>query len=273
MGAAGHRGAHQVLEQGRIFADPLALRILGDDAERVVREARENTAARGMRIFIAVRSRFAEDAAARAIAGGVRQVVVLGAGLDTYACRGGYPDGVRVLEVDHPATQAWKRERLASAGIAVPGALTFAACDFERDELADALAASGFDDAAPAFFTWLGVVPYLTEAAIWSTLGYVASLAGGAQVVFDYSDPPASLPDAQRAAHDVRAARVAEIGEAWITHFEPSELRARLRAIGFTEIEDLGPAQIAARYFPRRGGPARERGGHVVRAAVGRASS
>jgi methyltransferase (TIGR00027 family) len=255
------------LEQGRIFADPLALRILGDDAERVVREARENDASRRMRIFIAVRSRFAEDAAARAIADGVRQVVVLGAGLDTYACRGGYPDGVRVFELDHPATQAWKRERLAAARIAAPDALTFAPCDFERDQLGAALAAAGFDGAETAFFTWLGVVPYLTEDAIWSTLGYVASLAGGAQVVFDYSDPPSALPDDQRMAHDLRAARVADIGEAWITHFDPAALHVRLRALGFTEIEDLGPPAIAARYFPDRVGPARERGGHVVRAA------
>ena len=273
LGAARHRAAHQVLERGAIFTDPLALRILGEDALGVVSAAGESDASRGLRMFIACRSRFAEDAAARAVAGAVRQVVVLGAGLDTYGCRGAYPEGVRVFEVDHPATQAWKRDRLAAAGIAVPEALTFAACDFERERLPDALGAAGFDAKAPAFFTWLGVVPYLTEAAIWSTLGYVASLPGGAQVAFDYSDPPASLPRVQRAAHDARAVRVAAAGEAWITHFEPEALHPHLRSLGFTEIEDLGPAAIAARYFPGRGGRARDRGGHVVHAATGGASS
>src|ERR1700691_3154630 len=87
LGAAGHRAAHQALEGGRIFADPLALRVLGEDAERAVAEARENPAGRGLRAFVAARSRFAEDAARRAIAEGARQIVVLGAGLDTFAYR------------------------------------------------------------------------------------------------------------------------------------------------------------------------------------------
>jgi methyltransferase (TIGR00027 family) len=190
LGAAGHRAAHQVLEQGRIFADPLALRILGADADEAISEANREPRRRGLRLFIAVRTRFAEDALAAAIARGVSQLVVLGAGLDTYAYRADLDGALRFFEVDHPATQAWKRERLASAGIAIPPALTFAPVDFEHGSLADGLAAAGFDPAQRSFFTWLGVTPYLTEQAIFPTLGYIAGLPGGAEVAFDYSNPP-----------------------------------------------------------------------------------
>src|SRR5271157_5753507 len=175
LGAAAHRAVHQVLERGRIFADPLAVRILGADAETAVRDAENNPSRRMLRLFIAVRTRFAEDALTEAVAHGVRQLVVLGAGLDTYAYRGALRDRLRVFEVDHPATQAWKRQRLAAAAIPLPATLRFAPVDFERETLADGLAAPGFDPAQQTFFTWLGVVPYLTGEAVWSPLGFVAS--------------------------------------------------------------------------------------------------
>src|SRR5580658_4980794 len=104
LSAAAHRAAHQVLEQGRFFYDPLALRILGPDAMAMVREAAEVPSRRSMRIFIAVRTRFAEDALAAAVARGARQLVVLGAGLDTYAYRSPFGKRLRIFEVDHPAT-------------------------------------------------------------------------------------------------------------------------------------------------------------------------
>jgi methyltransferase (TIGR00027 family) len=257
-----------MLEQGRIFADPLALRILGDEAETAVREAQEDPSKRRMRIFIAVRTRFAEDALAAAVQHGVRQLVVLGAGLDTYAYRSPHGDALRIFEVDHPATQAWKRECLADAAIPVPDSLVYAPIDFERETLADGLAAAGFDPARQTFFTWLGVVPYLTEQAVWSTLGYIASLPHGAHVVFDYSDPPASLSPHLRLEHEQRATRVAALGETWLSYFEADQLRAKLTALGFSEIEDLGPPQIVSRYFPSRSSSPPDKGGHIVRATT-----
>jgi len=142
LAVAVHRAAHQVLEQGQIFTDPLALRILGEDAERLVREADEQPWRRRIRVFIAARTRFAEDALAAAMELGVSQVVVLGAGLDTYAYRSPFQDRLRMFEVDHPATQAWKRQRLEETGIPIPDALTFAPVDFEGQTLADGLAAA-----------------------------------------------------------------------------------------------------------------------------------
>ncbi len=156
LGAACHRAVHQVLEGGRIFTDPLAVRILGADAAAAVRDAKRDPSRRRLRLFIAVRTRFAEDALTAAVARGVRQLVVLGAGLDTYAYRTAVGEGLHVFEVDHPATQTWKRQRLSEAAIPVPSTLTFAPVDFEREALADSLAAVGFDAAQQTFFTWLG---------------------------------------------------------------------------------------------------------------------
>ena len=266
--AAAHRAAHQVLEQGRIFTDPLALRILGEDSETVARKAEERPSGRRMRIFIAVRTRFAEDALADAVERGVRQVVVLCAGLDTYAYRSTLRDRLRIFEVDHPATQAWKRQRLAEAAIPIPNSLTFAPIDFEQQTLAEGLAAAGFDSSRQTFFTWLGVVPYLTKEAVWSTLGFIASLPNGAHVVFDYSDPPASWSAEARINYQRRATRVAELGEAWLNYFEADELRAKLMALGFSEVEDLGPPQIAARFFPNQVSAIANKGGHILRATT-----
>jgi methyltransferase (TIGR00027 family) len=109
IAAASHRAAHQILEKGSIISDPFALRILGQGAESLVREAQEHPSRRRMRLFIAARSRFAEDEVAAAVAGGVRQLVLLGAGLDTHPYRRPLCDRLRIFEVDHPATQAWKR--------------------------------------------------------------------------------------------------------------------------------------------------------------------
>lgn len=268
LSAAFHRAAHQVLEQGRIFADPLALRILGVEAATVAQKAAEDSSGRLMRLFVSVRSRFAEDSLRAAFENGTRQLVVLGAGLDTYAYRCPFGSRLRIFEVDHPATQAWKRQCLRDAAIPLPGSLTFAPLDFERETLADGLAAAGFDRAVPTFFSWLGVVPYLKQEAVWSTLAFVAGLPGGAHVVFDYSDPRSSLSPEMRDFHDRRARRVAQLGEAWITYFEAEKLHVRMRELGFAAIEDLGPAQIASRYFPHRTGTLPEKGGHVLHAAT-----
>jgi|SRR5208283_432666 len=267
LAAATHRAAHQILEKGCIFNDPLALPILGEDAKTVARDEGQPSRRR-MRIFIALRTRFAEDALAAAVEQGVRQVVVLGAGLDTYAYGSTLRERLRIFEVDHPATQDWKRQRLEHAGIPIPSSLTFAPIDFERQALAEGLTLAGFDPSQQTFFTWLGVVPYLTEEAVWSTLSFIANLPNGAQVVFDYSDPPDLLTGEARVSRELRATHVAQLGEAWLNYFEADELRAKLMALGFSEVEDLGPAQLAARYFPNRGSTLPDKGGHILRATT-----
>jgi methyltransferase (TIGR00027 family) len=112
LAAAVHRTTHQILEGGRIFAHPLALRILGVDRETVQHMAQEDPLSRRMRLFIALRARFAADALVAAVQCGACQLVVLGAGLDTYAYRSPFGERLGIFEADHPATQAWKRHRL-----------------------------------------------------------------------------------------------------------------------------------------------------------------
>src|SRR5205814_9309872 len=149
-----------MIDQPVVFADPLATRIVGREAAEVLaanpRHFETSPIASYLRAFVAVRSRIAEDELGLAVARGVRQYVVLGAGLDTFAYRNPYPAGaVRVFEVDHPATQAWKRRALADAGIPIPPSVTYANVDFEREAIGGRLEAAGFDRHTPAFFSWL----------------------------------------------------------------------------------------------------------------------
>jgi methyltransferase (TIGR00027 family) len=184
---------------------------------------------------------------------GVRQYVILGAGLDTFAYRNPYPASrLRVFEVDHPATQVWKRARLQRAQIAVPDSLTFAAIDFETQTLAGGLAQAGFKADEPAFFSMLGVIVYLTRDAAMGTLKFVASRPSGTEIAFDYAIPASALSESDRKVHGDTTRGVAARGEPWLSYFTPSTLAGDLRAVGFTRVEDLGPNEIHDRYFKGR---------------------
>jgi len=258
---AARRAAHQLLDKPLVFDDPLALRIAAPDPDR-------SPLAPYLRAAFAARSRFAEDELRDAVARGVEQYVVLGAGFDTFACRNPFPS-LRVFEVDHPATQARKRERLAEAEIAVPPSAVFVPIDFATTPLAEALAVAGFRADAPAFVSWLGVVPYLELAAIRDVLAFVASLPAGTTIVFDYGIPPASLSARGRAVFEWMAQRVAAAGEPWKTFFTPPDLMAMLREIGFAEVAGFGPAELNARYFDGRGDGLRlGEMAHMIRAVV-----
>jgi methyltransferase (TIGR00027 family) len=268
LGAARLRAAHQVLDNASILTDPLALRILGDDIEVSLGHARAHASGPRLRWFIAARSRIAEEALTEAVSAGTTQLVVLGAGLDTLAYRTPLADRLRIYEVDFPATQARKREMLAAAGIAVPEALSYVGIDFERQTLAEALDGAGFAANERSFFSWLGVVPYLTEAAISSTLGYIAQLKGGAGVVFDYVNPLVSVAPASRAVNQALAERVAAAGERFQSYFDTASLCAKMSATGFRHVDDIGPEKIAARFFPESERAAPTRGGHVMHAST-----
>ena len=155
------RAEHQVLDSPRVFEDPLSIRIIGPELAAKIRPGvvtRTQRLSPSFRAFMAVRSRWAEDELGKAVEAGVRQYVVLGAGLDTFAYRNPWESlGLRVFEVDHPATQAWKLERLAAAGIAVPESVVFVAADFERGNAARS-ACTGLLGSLPACFSWLGLL-------------------------------------------------------------------------------------------------------------------
>jgi len=266
-GAAAYRAIHQKLEGGAIFKDPFASRILDQETAAALEEISADDSVRPMRLFIAARSRFSEDTMADCIASGVRQVVLLGAGLDTFSLRNPFAEfGVRVFEVDHPATLMWKRDRIRAAGLAEPPSLAFAPVNFERESLAEGLTRAGFKLDEPAFFQWLGVVPYLTKDAVSSTLKFIAGVPQSA-VVFDYAEPFQNYPAERRASVMATAERAASRGEPWLSFFDPIELKQLLRGESFNVIEDLGLPEIAERFYGALGrdimlGP----GPHIVRA-------
>lgn len=268
--AAAYRAVHQVSEGAFFFKDPLAVPILGVDPEVLRGDPAAGDDRRGIRFFVVARSVIAEAALRRGVEErGVGQLVVLGAGLDTFAYRNPFGDRVKVFEVDHPATQAWKRRRLEEAGIAIPESLTYAPVDFEREDLTEQLAQAGLHPGVRTVFTWLGVVPYLTKDAIAGTLAQIAAHPGGAEVVFDYSEPREAIDPALQAQYAERAARVAAIGEPFLSFFVPAELHSQLRALHFTVIDDLDIPQIVNRLTGKPPeGPTRRAGGHVLFAAM-----
>jgi methyltransferase (TIGR00027 family) len=259
------RAVHQLIDRPTVLDDPLAIGILGSrgPAELDSEIAKSTSSfSRSLRAFVAVRSRYAEDELAKAVARGAKQYVVLGAGLDTFSCRNIFAGaGLRVFEVDHPATQAWKRRLLEEANIQIPSESTFVAVDFERQQLPEALKSAGFHPDQGTFFSWLGVTPYLTDAAFKSTLAFIAGIQPQTGVVFDYAVARSSLNLLERLALDRLSARVAAAGEPFQLFFEPKKLSELLSQCGFRQIEDLGPEQINARYFAQRADGLRVRGG------------
>ena len=246
------RAAHQIHDSPVVFDDPIAVAILGATyAEELKRTPlrSDRPFSIGLRAFLVARSRYAEDNLRRAVESGVEQYVLLGAGLDTFAYRNPYAQ-LRVFEVDHPATQQWKRELLEISALPVPQNLTYAPVDFERQSLPEQLHSAGFNPQLPTFFAWLGVVPYLTLGAFRSTIAFIASQAAGTGVVLDYGQPRSSLPFLEKLAHDSLAARVQLAGEPFQLFFTPTEIAAELTA--FHNIEDMGSKEINARYFANR---------------------
>lgn len=238
------------MEEPKILHDPVVMQLLGPGFERDIERA-SHKVDRDFRAFMAVRSRFAEDLLAEAVAEGVRQYVVLGAGLDTFAYRNPHA-GMHVFEVDYPATQEWKRARLAEAKITEPESLTFVPLDFEHHTLAEGLTEAGFDFARPAFFGWLGVVPYLTLDAVRSTLAMIGGLLPGSGVCFDYALDPDTLSSERRLVFEALAARVERAGEPFRTFFTPDGLERLLGEAGFSRVVHSDAEFMNERYFDGR---------------------
>ena len=246
------RAAHQLYDSPLVFEDPVAVPILGEAYGEDLRHTamqREGAFALAMRAFLVARSRYAEENLRYAVNNHVRQYVLLGAGLDTFACRNPYPR-LRVFEVDHPATQTWKRELLCRGGIPIPDQLAFVPMDFERQSLSRQIRDAGFDFEQPAFFAWLGVVPYLTLDAFRATLKFIGECTEGSGVTLDYGQPREALPFRERLAYDALAERVRRAGEPFRLFFTPQQIAAELGA--FRILEDLGAPEINARYFQGR---------------------
>lgn len=251
------RAAHQLLDdEPRIFVDPLAVGLIPEASIESIRADEpllRNSEFTLLRSTFVLRARYTEDCLAERARDGVAQYVILGAGLDTFAYRQpAFAKGLRIFEVDHPATQAWKRQRISARGIAAPANLRFVPVDFERERLGECLAAHGFGGAEPAFFSWLGVVMFLTAQALEATLRFVASLPRGSGIALSFNPPDESLEGEHLELARQSVIRCASRGEPWLSRHRPGELCAIAARSGFSSTYHLTPELAADRYFANR---------------------
>lgn len=254
LATANMRAAHQLLDaHPLILDDPLALRILGDDTADVIRRALEqHLSPRGMalRAHVVLRARFCEDRLSEAVRRGIRRYLILGAGFDTFALR--QPRWARqleIVEIDHPATQAEKRSRMARAGLETPANLRFIPIDFQRERLIEGLERNLIRADSPTFFSWLGVTMYLDGENIATTLRSMASFPPGSGVALSFMHPLETGHDGERRA---LARRVAENSEPFVSFFTPGEMEEGVRTAGFDHIHFLTLEEIRSRYFSGR---------------------
>jgi methyltransferase (TIGR00027 family) len=249
------RAAHYILDaEPKILDDRFArtfARFANDDQLLQALNEASYPDVRRMRTLFALRNRYAEDELRKAIEHGTSQYIILGAGLDSFAYRcSELMEALDVFEVDHPASQAWKRARVAELGIETPRRLHYVPIDFERETLTAGLTRAGIDFTDRTFFSWLGVTQYLSAGVVLGTLREVAKLATpGSEIVFQFVVPAASLPGNEGSLVETLAARAAAVGEPWLSFFEPEELEAHLRQMGFTKVFHFGPQQATERYL------------------------
>lgn len=250
------RALHQLLDEARVLDDPFALGSLGPETAATLAldpDAHNDVAARSLRAGIVARSRFAEDRLLRAVAAGTRQYAVVGAGLDTWALRAArILPAIDVFELDQPAMQAWKRRTYAGNAWAPPARLHWVPADLRETTIVEALARGGADLSAPTVVSILGVLVYLDQAAVERAIDTLQALAPGSTLVLDYRLDEECLPPIERSMMQFTARVMAAGGEPWQSSSAPERMQALLATAGFEVEEDLGPAELNARYFARR---------------------
>jgi methyltransferase (TIGR00027 family) len=246
------RAAHTRLDPHPLIDDPWGDRLVPESVKRAMAspdEALDESLRRSPSYGnVILRTRFAEDALQAAVSKGVSQYVLIGAGFDSFSLRRpAYSANLQIFEIDFPATQRLKKERIDACGMALPDSVHFIAADLSQESVAAALARSSFETKQLAFFSWLGVTMYLTREANLATLSSIASCSPAAsEVVFTYLDE--QVFQAQSESFRALEQRVAAIGEPFLSGFNPAELAASLAACGLDLVEDLSGSEAAARY-------------------------
>lgn len=253
------RAAHQLLDSPPLlFPDPVAVKLLGPDAADAIHgmiERHQNPYGRGLRSHVCLRSRFAEDRLAEEVRSGASWYVLVGAGFDTFAYRQpAWAKALRIVEVDHPATQQAKRQMLAATDLTPPENLSFASVDFSKESLADVLGRLAIPAEDSVVFSWLGVTMYLSEEAITRSLDAMATVSDRASVTLTFRQPP----DPSVPSDKVLDEMVANLGEPFISCFTTDAIAAILQQRGFGTADFLTPEDAVARYYtpPREGLPA-----------------
>ncbi len=249
------RAVHQLLDdEPKILDDPPVLRLIAPAAIERIRSAPDSFRTprqNALRARVVVRSRYAEDRLKAAVERGIRQYVILGAGLDSFAYR--QPDwahALQIFEVDQPASQQTKRERLAAGRVAIPANVHFVSVDFESTDLRTGLGASPFDPNQAVFLSWLGVMVYLSAEAVDQVFRFAASLPPSSELVFTFAGPP-TAGELLRPEISL-AGRAASHGEPWLTRVRPGELVKQLYGIGFSTVKLLTPSEIDEQYIRGR---------------------
>jgi methyltransferase (TIGR00027 family) len=244
------RAAHQLLEaKPLLFDDPVALPLLGPEALKNIQDTvkhYQTPEVLALRTRIILRSRFTEDRLAAAVSRGIRQYIILGAGFDTFALRQpSWAKGLNIVEVDHAGTQTLKRSYIDAAKLTIPENVSFADINFEHESLHEGLRRYNVSMDKPVFFSWLGVMMYLKEDAIDAVLHSVAMFPAGSEIVLTFVRPPGDVPS-------IIAQSVTNLGEPWLSHFEPDEIEEILYSAGFSKVQFLTPAEAETRYFRSR---------------------
>ena len=268
VGVAILRAAHQLFDgEPRILDDTVVVALLGPEAVDGMRAQPERfrePRAMALRSHVLLRSRFAEERLREAVGRGVTQLVVLGAGLDTFAYRQPeWAGALHIYEVDHPASQAAKRGRLEAGRIAIPPNLTFTPVDFERDTLEAGLERAGFDPAAKTFVSCLGVLVYLTGEAIAELFAFVARLPAGSECAFTFGGTLAP----EEPGRPSLATVAADLGEPWVSRLEIGDVEAVLARAGLPKPALMSREEAIAWMGSRSDGlelPRRERVATVV---------
>jgi len=272
------RAIHAKHHSPKIFEDPFAAQLLNDDdrefCESVMLNALEEHApsvdidAIGRDVVLTKvvsmvgasanalsRARYAEDILQELLSEGIKQYILLGAGLDTFALRTAIqPKDLIVFEVDHPPTQTFKKNRIVAAGFEIPPCVQFVPCDFTNTRIDEALSANEkFSKQVRSFFNWMGVTYYLSRTTIVDTLHAIRCVSsGGSSLVLDFIDSDAFDPDKLSERAKPIVATVASLGEPLLSVLSATSLDKDLSECGFRLRELLSPVEIQTRYFVGR---------------------
>lgn len=267
------RAMHELYDDSpKILSDPIIPLFFDNE---VLQKAKANLEwyrdplTTALRSHVVLRSRYAEDSLHEAVVSGVQQYVILGAGFETFAYRQpAWAAPLRIFEVDHPASQRAKVERLRLSGISLPPNLEFVSADFESASLRDILSHSSLDFAAPAFFSCLGVLVYLAKDSVKAIFQVTASFPKLSEIVFTFSQGNLTSGD-ERGLRPSLAEAAATVGEPWRSYHDPDVLRRELSEIGFSQVSFLSPQEAEARYYrDRRDGLPSPRRISIARAMV-----
>lgn len=262
LAAAALRANHFQNTADPVFADPYAYALTSRAWQKLLRSPLLLTVMNSsilnrtlglLSAQVVGRSRYAEDLLQQALARQINQYVLVGAGLDSFALRQNpHSPDLKIFEIDHPDTQATKRQKLQQLGT-VPATVEFVAIDFEKESLADALARSSYQQTEPGFFSWLGTTHYLEPQTTLKTLESIASFAApGSEVVLDYSIHYQELQGVERVGCFAVSKFTQFLNEPLFGQFRPAQLHQAVEKMGFEVVEDLSGAAISARYFNQR---------------------